>query len=761
MKPTHKLIMVALLSGSSLTGVGISSAAAQDQVDEVSDQIIVIGRGREESLTEVPISETVFDSGLIEDARIDRVDDFIALTPGVTIANSQDSGTNFITIRGVSQTRNGEPPVAVLIDGVLQIDSRSFDQALYDLESIEVLRGPQGSLYGRNATQGAIIITTQEPTDELAGYVQATFGRGSEYGIEASVSGPLIEDFVGFRVSGRYNNFDGIFENTTTGDEIGFTEEFNLRGHLAFDFSEVFNADVRVSYTENHNDALNFTFQGAITDPATGLVTAADFSIADANQVQRTFIANNEGFDDREVFQASLRWKYDLGFAEIQSATAYDSIFQVTGGDQFPYTAQTSLNTAAGAIGFALGDGTQTQHIDIDAISSDFRLVSPSNQRFRWVIGGYVLSTDRFISSTVGLDFEQGIIPLFESPILGGTVNPTTSFLADDNDNFAWAGYFNFDFDVTDRLEVTFGGRFDSDRRRQTVSDEQGLFDENGAFVIPAPGFGIPFQDNAGLVFEETFSRFQPKVTARYLVTDDSSIYASWGRGFRSGQFNQSGAGAAAADFGIPGIADLYDQENTESVEVGFKANFADGRIRTSGAVYRTDVQNAPFFVFIGPVGAQVLQGIDDIRILGGEFEVNAELTENLEAYAAFSLQDSEIQDFANPLFIGNEAPYVPGSTINAGLQYRAPVSSVIGVLGRVDYERRGEQFWDPGNFTGRDPVDLVNLRAGIEAIDGSWSAVFSVNNLFDEIYNSEFVTGGFAHAAPPRIWRIDLRHDF
>ena len=229
MKPAKNLLFMALMGGSALSSFSVAPVYAQDE-EQFRDEIIVIGRGREESLTEVPISETVFDAQLIEDARIDRIDDFIGLTPGVTIANSQDSGTNFITIRGVSQTRNGEPPVAVLIDGVLQVDSRAFDQALYDIESIEVLRGPQGSLYGRNATQGAIIINTQAPTDEFEGYIQGTYGRGDEYAIEGSVSGPIVEDFLGFRLSARYNESDGIFENPVLDDTVGFTEEFNIVG---------------------------------------------------------------------------------------------------------------------------------------------------------------------------------------------------------------------------------------------------------------------------------------------------------------------------------------------------------------------------------------------------------------------------------------------------------------------------------------------------------------------------------------------------
>ena len=159
---TYTLPIIVLISGLLAHEPALAQGA-----DELIEEIVVTARGREESLIEVPISETVFDSQAIKDARIDRVDDFIALTPNVTISNAQDSGTNFITIRGLSQTRNGEPPVAVVVDGVLQTSPRSFDQGLFDVESIEVLRGPQGALYGRNATGGALLINTVGPTEEF------------------------------------------------------------------------------------------------------------------------------------------------------------------------------------------------------------------------------------------------------------------------------------------------------------------------------------------------------------------------------------------------------------------------------------------------------------------------------------------------------------------------------------------------------------------------------------------------------------------
>ncbi|MEM7741992.1 MAG: TonB-dependent receptor, partial [Pseudomonadota bacterium] len=613
---------------------------------------------------------------------------------------------------------------------------------------IEVLRGPQGALYGRNATNGAIIIATAGPTDEFEGYVQGTYGKGEEYGFEGSVSGPLIEDKVGFRLSARYSDLDGYFDNVALNDEVGFYEEFNLRGHLDFDLTENFTADLRASYTESDGDSLLYTFQGVSTDPDTGEVNGFP-GISDADVVQREFSANNKGFDEREVGQLSLRWAYDLGWASFSSTTAYDWLEQSVGGDQFPYTANSTINP-----GISFFDGTQTQFIDVEAFSQEIRLTSPDDQALRWMVGGYYLDTERFISSTVGADFEQGIRAIERTPLLGDPGNPTTSFLADDNDNTAWALFFNLAYDVTDKIELSFAGRYDEDEREQTVSDLNGIYGTDGTLIAPQ---GVP-----GAVNEKTFSRFQPKVTARYLFSDDASVFASWGRGFRSGQFNQNGVAAAAANAGLVGVQDIYDQEDSETIEAGFKANLFGNMVRTSGAIYRTEVDNAPYFVFVGAVGAQVLVGIDEVEIIGGEFEVAVNPLPGLDVYAGVGVSDSEVESYAlNTAAEGNNAPYVPDTTFNAGVQYRVPVTDSIGFFGRLDYERRGEQYWDPENSTARSAIDLVNLRSGFEANDGRWSVTSSFQNLTDEEYNSEWVLGGFAHAGPPRTWRVDLRVNF
>lgn len=735
-----------------LTVAGINNQvlAQDDQSDDTEfafEEIVVTARGREESLRSAPLSVTVLSKQTIEDARVNRVDDFIALTSGITIANSQDAGTNFITIRGMSQTRNGEPPVAVVIDGVLQVNSRTFDQTLFDVENIQVLRGPQGARYGRNATGGAIIINTVGPSEDFEGYVRAGIGSGEEYSVEGSISGPITEDTLSYRLSGSYTNRDGVFENFVLNENVDYFEDVTVRGHLRWTPTSNFSADARVNIIRTDAGSLNFSYQPAVVDPVTGLPNF-DFTIADADLVERNFSANNLGLDDRDVTQFSLRMNYQADWGEFSSVTSYDSITQSTGSDQFPYTAASSVTFGA----FPFFDGTQSQFFDIDAFSQEIRFTSNSDQRLRWMAGAYLLLTDRFVSSSIANDLEQGITRVRREPVSPAS-SPLTSFIADDNDNTAYAFFAALDYDIVENLELSFAGRYDRDEREQTVSPDQGLY-ADGLVVAPV--------GSAGAVNQANFGKFQPKVSLRYIATEDFSIYGSWGQGFRSGQFNQNGVGAIAAGAGVAGVTDLLGKETTETFEAGWKSTFLDNRISLNGALYHTTVKNAPYFVFIGAVSAQVLVPIDEVTIKGGELELTARVTPNLDFYAGLAISDSEVDEYnVSPGAVGNEAPYVPKSALNIGGQYRTEITSNIGLFMRVDYERRGRQFWDPENTTERSAINLVNARLGIEDNDGAWSLTGSVSNLFDEVYNSEWVLGGFAHAGQPDIWRLDFRYNF
>src|SRR5882762_9119453 len=183
------------------------------QQDSALEEVIVTARGRSEQLQDVPISESAFTDQQIQDAHIREVGDFINLTPNVTIVQAQNAGYSAITIRGITQVRNSESPVAVVVDGVQQINPAQFTQQLFDVESIEVLRGPQGALYGRDAEGGAILIRTRQPTNEFEGHVDAGGGSGGEFNTQAVLSGPIFKDQLLFRVGVNYVDRSGYFDN--------------------------------------------------------------------------------------------------------------------------------------------------------------------------------------------------------------------------------------------------------------------------------------------------------------------------------------------------------------------------------------------------------------------------------------------------------------------------------------------------------------------------------------------------------------------
>lgn len=742
----HQVLLSAIMATTALTAVPLV-ASAQDEETASSDVIIVTGRGREENIQEVPIAQTVFTETAIEDARIDQVDDFFALTPGVTFANAQDAGTNFITIRGISQVRNGEAPVAVVVDDVLQVNSRSFDQGLFDLSSVEILRGPQGALYGRNATGGAVLITTKAPTDTFEGYTKLTIGDAREVGVEAAVSGPLMGDTLTGRLSARYVDRDGYLENVILRKGVDYLEEYNLRGHLSWTPSDILSVDLRASMVDTTAGALNYSFQGINIDPTTGF--PSDYAgIIDADRVDSEFYATNLGVDERDAEQLSLRVSADLGFATLRLVSAYDHIDQTNWSDQFPYTTATTLNP-----GISFFDAIQSQHIEVEALSQEVRLTSPGDKALRWMAGAYYVQTDRFINSSIYSDLENGLPTISRRSYVYDPLAPQTSFIADDNDNTAYAAFFNAEYDVTDKLELAVAGRYDWDERRQTVDPNQGYYADG--VLVGAPG--VP-----GSVNKAKFELFQPKFTARYAATDDVSFYASWGVGFRSGQFNQNGVGAVADSVGVTGVSDVLDQEETQTAEWGMKSSTAGGALRLNLSQYFTKVENAPYFVFIGAVSAQVLVPIDEVEIFGGEIEALLNPIDGLDLYASASVADSEIIAYTvNPAVVGNRAPYVANTTFNIGAQYTLPVTSTLGVFGRFDYENRGKQFWDPENSTDRSAIGLLNLRAGLTDMDGAWSLIASVDNALDEEYNSEWVAGGFAHAGLPRVMRVDLSYEF
>jgi len=728
MKPTIGVNTILVLCAAVAGGGHAPASLAQNPVIE---EIVVTARKRAESLQDVPVTVKAFSESAIRDAGIDQVADFLALTPNVSFANSEAAGVNFMTIRGLSQVRNGESPVAVVIDGVLMTDPGQFDQELFDIRQIEVLKGPQGALYGRNAIGGAINITSKPAAEEFEARMVLGTGNGGRRKLQGVVSGPGGEN-VNFRLAGSFVDWDGHIDNIFLNEEADPHEEQSFRAKLNWRIADGLTADFRISRSETKGGSLNFVVNADYNN--------LDF-LGDADDTSVPIAANRIGVNDREITNYSLKSELDLPIGRLISVTAYDDQEEFYAASAFPYECNPGCEVSRDRtpISHFLGLGPQLVKVfnDVEAWSQELRLTSADDQALRWIAGAYYLRTDRYR----GLPTERDI---GQAPDRG-VFTPLTLFgFADDNDYESYALFGQINYDLAPEWELSLALRYDDDTREQTD-------------VAPST-----FSATSGTKRRKSFAELQPKFTVRYQPADNMNVFALWSRGFRSGGFNQNGIGAAASAAGIQGISDEYDKEVSSNIELGWKSTWLDDRLRLDGGLFYTEVEDQHFFQFIGAINAQLLNNIDDVSLAGGEIELQYAVAEGFDIYASYGYLDSEIEDYTvEPGDEGNWAPYVPEQTFNAGFQYTVPVSGGLEAQLRLDYEHRGKQYWDTGNTTARDALDLVNGRAGIRGADGRWSVFVWGQNLTDEEYNAEFVRGGFASIARPRTYGVDLTLNF
>jgi iron complex outermembrane receptor protein len=718
------------------------------------EEIVVTARKRDEALLDVPVAVNAFGAEEIAAAGILRPQDFIALTPNMTMVQTQNQGTSFIVVRGISQARNSEPSVAVLIDGVLMANPSQFNQELFDIESIEVLKGPQGALYGRNAIGGAVIINTKTPGDTIEGKIMAGYDSGPGYTARFGVGGPVgSSDQWKFQLSGSYLDTDGYIDNPYLGEEADPFKDVSGRAKLIWEPNDTLTADLRVYMSQVDTQALYFNITESVND------TSLPVRV------------NNRGVNERDMAGVSLKLDFDVGGGTLTSITAYDELEELLTGDQFDFLPIPESALFNCPFFFCGVDQAQHQWLDVEAVSQEIRYTSPSDQRLRWILGAYVIATDRFISTGNVFDFGTGVVPEVKTEPLP-QFNPQVSYLADSQDNLAWAAFGELSYDLTDRLELSVALRYDRDERENTTETPQAFIPgPTNCNTVPQP------QPCAftGQVREETWDDWQPKATLRFKPNDDLMTYVSYSRGFRSGGFNQTGVGSTVP--AIPGIDDLFDQETANTFEAGIKTEFADGRWLAGVTAYYTEAEGSYFFVFDPNTSTQNLGNLEEVEYMGFEVELQGEITDNLDVYLRGGYTDSEIKKESRtaeaglPSDVGNQAPLVSEYTLNLGAQWRLPLGSTgASFFIRPDFQIIGDTYWYPDNFTVRDPVELLNLRAGIET--ERWSLVAWSKNLTDEDYNAEWSPGpqffpspgyanNFVFKAMPRVSGVDLTYRF
>lgn len=704
-------------------------AAAEDE--QRGNTIVVTGLRRDSELQDTPAAVTAFGAQAIEDARIVRPADFVNLTPNVNLVETQNAGNAFVIIRGITQARNSEPSVAVVVDGVLQVNPAQFNQQLFDIEQIEVMKGPQGALYGRNAIGGAIIVTTRDPSDTLEGSFTAGVDNGFGYSLRGGISGPL-SDSASFRLSASWQDTDGYIPNEFLGEEADPVENLSIRGRLNFELSDTVELDLRASMDQLRTQALYFNI------------------VQDVNDTSLPVRVNNAGQNDRDIYNVSAKITMENDSFTVTSVTSYDWLEEILTGDAFDFLPieESYFFTAPpefGGLGFDLN---QSQYLDVEAFSQELRFESPSNQDLFWMFGGYLIATERYISTGNMVDTGNGVFPVFREPSMN-PLNPQATFLADSQDNFAWALFGNVGYQFSDAFRVDASLRYDHDKRKQVTLTPTG-------FLPNVPGFP---QGASGDIREISFDDLQPKLTLTYTPSTDVTLYGGYSRGFRSGGFNQTGVGAVAFSNGIVGVEDIYEAETADSFELGTKLQLFDRMLSLNAAGYYTTSKNSYFFVFLAANSTQNLGNVGEVEIYGVEMEAELRPTSDLSFNAAWGLTYSSIKEFPDPSVIGNEAPLISRSTLNLGAQYNPELTADLDLLLRADYRRTGRTWWDVPNSTVRDPIHLVNARVGVEG--GNWGLYGFATNLFNEEYNAEFSPGGFVFKARPRVYGVEATYRY
>lgn len=730
-----------------ITGILVSDQAALAQDFEI-EEIVVTARQRQESLQDVPATVSVLTTGQIERAGIERAEDFITLTPGVTMVNAASAGDTQINIRGINGARDAEGSFAFIVDGILMTNRASFNREFVNLSQIEVLKGPQSALYGRNAVAGAVIVTTEKPTDEFAGEVEVSYGNHESIFTSAYFSGPISEGKSWYAFGADWRKSDGFFTNTFL-DRDDVTDRFdayNVHGRLLFDLTDNLSLDSKIRYGKI--DASSITFNSVFHLPAFTFLSP-EFA-EDSNEHEYAFVSNIVSDNNQEALEVSVKADYLLDEATVTGWVLYTDIennllADGTGGafgffwaepncvanvarlfnagvtlpaPQFLGPSPVFPNSVFGAFTSTNCDGYQYQLRNQKDLSAELRITSSPDQPLRWMGGVYALDIDREVGVSLGIDSTE-LVPganQYGLYIPAGQPNSTEQLLHDRFESSVFAVFGRLAYDLTDAIELSLALRWDREERTvfnlvPTAARTQFIDFDGPPFTGNAPlNPGLDPDINPGGIVpqEATFSELQPKISATFEINPDWTLFANWGVGFKSGGFNNQGSQATINTFlnqpfvipaGAPPVIinDRFEEETSSAWELGFKSRIADGRLRLNGAVFHNDVDNMQFFqFFVGAFGLlRVVSNIDEVQIQGAELAAHWAATEWLNLFASGALLDSEIEaSTSRPDAVGNKSPYTADYTLNAGAEVFAPLTDEFEFVGRVDWRRTGPTWF-------------------------------------------------------------------
>lgn len=722
--PRRSFTLALLLGGASALAVSTAQAQEASELEE----LVVTAQKRSENLQDVPISITAVTSDSLARSQITTLGGLQTLTPNFQVSDNVSVRTVYIRgVGGGGRTVAFDTRTGIYLDGVYIGQPMAADAVLSNLERVEVLRGPQGYLYGQNTVSGAVNLITRAPADDVEGRLTAAYGNKDQQRLDGMVNMPLADGKVLVRLGAAYEHRDGFIRNVTLGGPVDDINSRSLRLQVRLKPTDDFTADLSFDYSRQlshkvNGEALSDTFNSG--PPA---APADRPFVIDDNYPERDYNRNVGG---------AITLAYDLGPVTLSSISGYRDSARTWNVD----LDHSALDLAH----FNYDDSYQTLSQEVRLSSND------KDARLRYIVGAFFLRTDGENDRRLTYD-SLGV--LFGVP--GGSMIRTNPSVK----NATYAAFAAVDYQLTPTLILNSGLRFNHEKKTLSLNQSSDV--------------GPPISNIANVLgFEDslTESSVSPMVGVTFQPTPDQTYYAKYARGVKSGGFNADYLTTQA----LGGTLRL-GKETVDSFEVGAKFTALDRRLRVNADVFYarySDYQVSQFRVVPNSTPPRIelaLTNAGEVETYGPEVSVDAVLAPGLTLNLQGAWLHAEYKEFKDGGgvgvdYSGNRLEYAPKVTASATLDYTRDLPGKLGAMtGRVTVAHRGAQFSDTSNAAvfRQKAYTLVNGRVAWLPPGEAWQVAVYADNLLNEKYQlgtaPDAFTTLFGRYGTPRTYGLEV----
>lgn len=760
-------------SAISLAAAALAASPALAQTGEAADEapqldtVVVTSQRRETGVQDTSAAVTALSGESLEKDRVLSFEDVASRATSLSFTALSPLDQEF-NIRGITNTRLDSPSadqsVGIFVDEVYIGRSGLFNFDMYDIARVEVIRGPQGVLLGRNVVGGAVSIITAEPENEFGGNVSASYGNYDDWSVRGHVTGPITPELSG-RFSFYKRRHAGYAQDILHNRDLEDLDSFQMRGQLKWEPSEIdLTARLIFDYTDDEsNGFLSVAIDGpgpgqgpwSAAREAIGAARGAPLDIREGLPEHPRYKGDTEDTPQQVTREAwGLTLHLDKGIGEIatlQSRTGYRH------GEGFNVYDQTGTgpNNGYGVISPTLFRFPVNEREDIDQFTQEIRLVSEmDDSRFDWIIGGYFQKDD-----VDKIDRFWAEIP---API------PTLSGESQWNNrakSTSYAGFAQIGFRPIEMVRLVGGVRYSHDKKKGTVT---GLAVETGDKFNPADPVALTplaatFLEGQSFTadYEETWSEVTPQGTLEFTPAENAFFYFTYAKGYKGGGFEDDPANAAAAMAG-------YDPETARNLEFGAKLDFFDRRARLNLALFKIRYQDLQVTQTDDGCLCNITDNAADAKITGAEAEMQLAVSRNIQLWAGATYLDTEYIEFIDSTGLdasGNFLQRTPKYQFNIGAEWAGDLGPwEDALLARINYNRQGMMYWAPDNAQTEDAYGLLDARVAISPPGTGLTLSAYGRNLTDTLHRTNIIAffgDEVSRFAAPRTYGVELSFDF